>query len=50
MWRPGNLASKAAVGHVDVTGQHEVDIGRWGSFRILFGELGPLLAHNDRTL
>ena len=41
---------KAAVGHIGVTAQHEVDIGRGGSRRVLLGELALLHVRDDRAL
>lgn len=41
--------TKATVGHADVSGKYEVDIGRNGSLRIPFGKLALLLRRNYRA-
>ena len=41
---------KAAVGQIGVTDQHEVDVGGFGSRRVLLGELVLLPVRDDRAL
>jgi hypothetical protein len=41
---------KAPVGQIFITAQHEVDIGGFGSLRVLLGELALLPVRDERAL